>query len=234
MSTEAAWTVLVAVAAAGAVFWVITAIGFVRLVRPRREEVPFDLPLSRHRGVEGPTGDRVVTGHVEVQGRPEDLSQRLAEALGRTGLSGLLTRVVERTNDRVVFEVLGPSLGHPTGGTSPTGDSSRPIRGEVVFSPCGSNRCRGHYAIEAGTGRGLVVAGTVVLVAGLVVLVTLFLCLRFYVVNSAEPGIRAQAVQMIQCVHLIWPPWLLGVLYRRGQVLLSRALEVLIGNLPYL
>jgi hypothetical protein len=234
MGTEMSWTVLLAIAGLGATFWVITAIGFVWLVRPHRDAVPLDLPLSRSRGVEGPSGEHVRTGRVEVAGRADALAQKLAESLGRSGLSGLLTRVIERTADRVVFEVTSQPVTTAMMGGRPGCGFRRPIRGEVVFSSFGAGRTRADYAIEAGAGRSLVVGGMVVLIAGLVVLGALFLCLRFYVVGSPNPSLRAQSVQMVQCVHLIWPPWLCGILYRRGQDSLRNALEVLLSNLPYL
>jgi hypothetical protein len=236
MSTEMSWTILLTITCVGVAFWVITAIGFVWLVRPNRDAVPLDLPLSRSRGVEGPSGENVRTGRVEIAGRPDAMAQKLAESLGRTGLSGLLTRVLERTADRVVFEVTRqPAMSAMMGGGGRSGCGIRqPIRGEVVFSAFGSGRTRADFALEAGAGRGLVVGGMVFLIAGLVTLATLFLCLRFIVIGSPNPALRAQSVQMLQCVHLIWPPWLCGILYRRGQDSLRNALEVLVGNLPYL
>jgi hypothetical protein len=234
MSTETAWTVMLVIAAAGAAFWLITAVSFVALVRAPRESEPVALPLSRSRGIEGPQGDQVQTGRVEVAGRPDELSAKLAGSLSRTGLSGLLTRVLERTADRVVFEVLGTRSQPAAQSGNPGAAFREPIRGEVVFKPSGSSHAVAEFALEARAGRGLVVAGVVLLVLGLIGLFVGFVLVSTLVVPSPNPGIRAQSVQMIQCVHLLWPPWLFARLYRRGRDALRSALEVLLGNLPYL
>lgn len=234
MSQDMAWGILVAIAATGGIIWVITAVWFVSAVRARPAADPGDLPPTRARGVEGPPGDDVLTGRVEVAGRPDELSARLAETLGRSGLGGLLTRVIERTPDRVVFEVLSTptQLAAVSRGGGDSG--RRPVRGEVVFSPYGSGRTRVDYALAKGAGAWMVLAGYVVLALGLVALVAGFLGLRAGAVPSTNPGARAQVVQMVQCVHFLWPPWLFGILYRRSQDALRNALTVLLGNLPYL
>ena len=235
MSTETAWTTLAAITMVGAAFWVVTTLAFVALVRSPRGAEPVDLPLSRSRGAEGPTGANVQTGRLDVEGRPEDLSAKLARALGLAGLSGSLTRVLEQTPDRVVFDVLGvPNRMETVARTGSGAGVGKVIRGEVVFRASGSNRTRAEYAIETGAGRGLLLAGSTFLVLGLIALVVGFAVVKTFAVDSTHPAARAQSVQMLQCIHFLWPPWLFALLYRRSQNTLREALTVLLGNLPYL
>jgi len=68
---------------------------------------------------------------------------------------------------------------------------------------------------------------------GLVALGVGFWLIRTCVVTHPNPGVRAQAVQMVQAVHFLWPPFLCGALYRRGRSTIRNGFEVLIHNLPY-
>ena len=233
MSPEAAWTTLVEIAGVGAAVWVVTALAFFAMVRARPARDGTDLPLTRARGVEGPRGNDLLTGQVEVEGRSEDLARKLAEALGRNGLAGRVVRVLERSSDRVVFEVLSVPTNLAAIGRS-AGQGRTPVRGEVVFAAAGSGRSHAGFALASGSGHWLVVCGWLFLALGLVALVGGFLLLRALVIVSPNPGTRAQAVQMVQCVHLLWPPWLFGLLYRRGRDALHGSLSALLANLPYL
>jgi hypothetical protein len=159
----------------------------------------------------------------------------LARALGLAGLSGSLTRVLEQTLDRVVFDVLGvPNRMETVARTDSGAGFRKTIRGEVVFRASGANRTRAEFAIDTGASRGLLLTGSTFLVLGLIALVVGFVVVKTFAVDNVHPAARAQSVQMLQCIHFLWPPWLFGLLYRRGQGVLRDALTVLLGNLPYL
>ena len=227
MSEEIARTILYAIAGAGAAFWMFTAVSFASMVRGARSSEPIMPRGGSFKGIEGRTGDDLLTGQSEVNGKPIDLAARLAESLGRAGLGGLLVRVLEKTDERVVFEVTNQG---PQG--VPQGMGSR--RGEAVFRSSGGGRTRVEFAIEAGGGSWMVKVGWLFVVLGLLAVCVGFLAINTYVVPNPNPGIRGQTFQMIQCIHFLWPPWLFGMLYRRMRTSARNALEVMISNSPYL
>jgi hypothetical protein len=230
MSEETARLILFVIAGVGAVFWAVTAISFAGIVRGSRGSELALHPGDRFDDIEGPPGDDVLTGQVEVEGKPAELTVRLAESLGRSGLAGMLVRVLERTDDRVVFDVTGQSAQQVAQGQA----SSRTRRAEVFFKPVGAGRTRIDYAIDAGGGSWMVKIGWVFVVLGLVAVVGGFWALNTYVVPSPNPSVRGQSAQMLQCVHFLWPPWLFGMLYRQTRTMIRIALDTLLTNLPYL
>ncbi len=54
-----------------------------------------------------------------------------------------------------------------------------------------------------------------------------------FVATSANPAIWAQSFQLIQVVHLLWPPFLLGYRYRAQYRLIRRQMDSLLINLPH-
>jgi hypothetical protein len=54
-----------------------------------------------------------------------------------------------------------------------------------------------------------------------------------FVVNDLDPALRWQAVQMVQCIHFIWPPFLFVAIYRRQRTHLQTMLDAMVNNLPY-
>jgi hypothetical protein len=105
-------------------------------------------------------------------------------------------------------------------------------RGVIRFSGAG-NKTRVEYQVEAGSGRLLLTLGWLFVALGLAAIVAgLFLEFAF-VIPSPQPGVRAQAGQMIQAVHLVWPPFLFAQLSRQPAKLIRKQFEALINNLPY-
>jgi hypothetical protein len=54
-----------------------------------------------------------------------------------------------------------------------------------------------------------------------------------YVVPSPNPGVRGQAVQMVQVCHLLWPPFLFTALSRQPARMIQARVSAMIHNLPY-
>jgi hypothetical protein len=89
------------------------------------------------------------------------------------------------------------------------------------------------YAIAIPQGRVLLVLGAVFQLLGLIALVGGFFAIVTWVVPNPDPGVRAQSVQMMQVVHFLWPPFLLGGLYRMRRRTVQARFEILVNNLPY-
>ncbi len=82
--------------------------------------------------------------------------------------------------------------------------------------------------------RWLLWLGALFQAAGLIALVVGCWAVYTYIVCSRDPNVRWQTMQMIQVCHLLWPPFLLGALYRRGRREVVSRFEALAHNLPYL
>jgi hypothetical protein len=104
--------------------------------------------------------------------------------------------------------------------------------GRFRFRPVGS-RTRIEYAIEAPSGRVLIAIGWLFIVMGLAALAAGCWIMFAYVIPSANPGVRGQAVQMVQVCHLLWPPFLFAALSRQPARMIQARVSAMIHNLPY-
>lgn len=228
MSETTARMVLLGLAAVGGAFWVFTATWFMGVVRAARAaesdpEGGFNDPEADWNGPGRP-------GSIEMNGRPEDLAAKLAGELARHGLAGAPVTVLGVDRGRVRFEVVG--FAAPGSGRGSCSTKSRK-RGEVNFRRGKGETSVAEIQLDGSASRGLLVAGGVVLVLGLVGLIAGFVGLNTYVAGSPKPGVRAQVIQMVQCVHLLWPPWLFGTIYRRMNDALVESLGARVANLPF-
>lgn len=224
MSQQFAHVLLVAITAVGAVAWLA---GLTTLLRASRADF-----ARTDDGDSGRFDDdtfprrpgSVVTGAAEVEGEPAVLSARAAAVLARMGSSGML-KIVERTDHRLAFEGTGlfPALG--------LGRQSQVV---LEFRSPRRGRTRIDYRATISRGRVLIWLGGLFLTAGLVALVGGYWAMNRYVVPSPNLGIRGQVVQMVQVVHVLWPPFLLAYLHRRPRTMLRGQLDALVHNLPYL
>jgi hypothetical protein len=53
------------------------------------------------------------------------------------------------------------------------------------------------------------------------------------VIPSPNPSVRGQAIQMVQAVHLLWPPFLCAALARHPGRMIQARVSAMIHNLPY-
>jgi hypothetical protein len=153
------------------------------------------------------------------------LASRAASILAKGSPLGPL-KIVEKTHDHITFERLGPGMVNQP--------SSRWFRrGELRFSALGQGRCRVEWSAELAGMGWLLGLGALFQVLGLLALVIGGWAIYTYVVSSPEPAVRWQTIQMVQAVHFLWPPFLFGVLHRRGMREVAAQLEALAHNLPY-
>jgi hypothetical protein len=220
MDTETAQFVLIAIAAVGAVVWLIGLQFLLSTFRRDRERFPQTPEVAEL----GDVSPHLVAGSVEVDGEPADLSVKAAAVLAK-GLAGWTPfKILERTDQRLSFENIASNVNQP-------GHFLR--EGQLRFSSAGRGRTRIDYAIGLKTGDVLFWLGIGFQGLGLAALVGGFLLLWFLVVPDPNPAVRVQVVQMVQAVHFLWPPFLVGALYRRGRNTIVSTLDLLISNLPY-
>jgi hypothetical protein len=165
-----------------------------------------------------------IQGTVEVDGEPETLASRAASLLAK-GIPGQIgpLPIVSRTADAVVFEGNKATLG-----------LERYVRqGAIHFEPLDQGRTRIDFAMDFTRGKGLLWGGMIFQLLGLAAIVVCFWVMNAYVADSPNPAIRAQAVQILQVSHFLWPPFLFGNLYRKRYEGLQSALEMFLRNLPH-
>jgi hypothetical protein len=222
MEPGIATAVVVGIAAVGFLTWLFA---LQMVLRATRERQSLSDDIAQATGAEYPAG--TIAGSSDVPGQPDELSAKLTERLARDGL-GFLGPIKITGADRK--EVRFEAIGSAPGGTGPPPANLH--RGVVRFSSAG-NKTRIEYRVEAGSGRVLLAFGWLFIALGLAALV-IGLCLEFTVViPSPQAAIRAQAVQMIQVIHFIWPPFLFAHVSRQPVKLIRSQFEALIHNLPY-
>lgn len=219
MDTEAAQIVLGVIVAIGAVFW-LTGLQFltgstraVKSSQPDESDPPFT--ESRNR----------LAGTAEVDGQPSVLAIKAASLLARNSPFGPV-KIVEKADDRIKFERLGPGIANQP--------AARWFRqGDLRFVTAGRGRCRIEWAVELAKMGWLLLWGLLFQVFGLVALVVGGWAIYTYVVSSPDPAVRWQTLQMLQVGHFLWPPFLFGSLYRRGRREVAAQFEALANNLPF-
>lgn len=216
MDAQTAHLILYLITAIALVTW---AAGLRFLIASARQP-----PIAETFAAAEPSGALSIQGTAEVEGRAEDLASRAASILAK-GIAGQLgpVRIVDRTAIRVVFE----------GERMSTGLSRFVRQGAIHFSDAGGNRTRVEYALDVSQGKALLWAGAIFQLLGLLAIAIGFCLVNAYAVDNANPGFRAQTVQMVQVCHFLWPPFLFGALYRRGPGALRGAMDTFVRNLPF-
>jgi hypothetical protein len=181
--------------------------------------------LDQERELLGATPpDSLLTGTAEVAGQPAELAVKAASVLAKQGLNLLgPVKITEQTDTSVGFEGLN----------SPAHGVKLFDHAELRFSPAAPGRTRIDWALQIPPRSWLLVMAWVFIGLGLLAMVTAFSLIQLFVVNDLDPALRWQAVQMVQCIHFIWPPFLFVAIYRRQRTHLQTMLDAMVNNLPY-
>jgi hypothetical protein len=170
-----------------------------------------------------PNGPRI-DGRAQVAGTPDDLAARACSVLARWMSPGALA-IEERHNHRVVFTSTG---------LIPQWGLGACRRGVLDFRAISADRCQVDYTLILSPRRLLLGLAAGCVVAGLVALTVGYGLLSHYVAQSPNPATRYQILQMLQCVHFLWPPFLFVLIHRRTRQTAAAQIRGLVQNLPYL
>jgi hypothetical protein len=219
VNVDAAEVVLIALTVIAVVVW-LAGLQFLarcqRTVRAALDESQAAEPA------ELPSGNRL-TGSAEVDGQPGTLAAKAASILANgSSLTLGPIRIVEKTDAQVRFERLENE-----------GAGRWFRRGELDFSAVGQGRTRVDWTAEVANNRWLLRVGVLFLVLALIAIVVGYWAISTVVIPSPDPGVRWQAVQMVQVVHFLWPPFVFGVRYRRSVREVAVQFQALANNLPF-
>jgi hypothetical protein len=168
-----------------------------------------------------------ICGSADVEGQPAALIARAVAALVKGYVRGIgSAKILELGDDRVVLESVGNG---PGGQQSPLRIRAAQIR----FTPLEHDQTRIQYAAQTTGGHWLLWLGAGFQSLGLVALVAGFFLVHIFLVSNPNPAVRWQSIQMVQCVHFLWPPFLFAGLYRYGRRAIRNGLDLLVHNLPY-
>jgi hypothetical protein len=225
MNVETAQMVLVAITALAALVWLTGLQFLISSARKEQRREPLDSTGSE---AVGPSEGSLLTGAVEIDGQPALLASKAASLLARSGLfPGVPVKILEKSDGHVRFEQVDPYAHGQAAGRGLRG-------GQFSFLPLGGGRTRVEWVVELAAMRWLLRLGAVFQVAGLLAIIAGCWAILTFIVPSPNPAIRWQVVQMVQVVHLLWPPFLFGALYRRTRRLVAARLDALAHNLPFL
>jgi hypothetical protein len=217
MSAELAQQVVIGVTVVGAIVW-LWSLTF--LMQSARSVKPV-LEAEDNRS----TPENSLSGVAEVDGDPKTLVARAASLLAKGQLGSL--KIVEKTDDRLVFERTDPGISR-----QPAGRWFR--RGEFHFTSLRQNRTQVSWNVEAANLRWLLWVGGIIQIVSLIALIVGCWAMMTFVATSPEPAKRWQSLQMLQVIHLLWPLFLFGGLYRKGSRGIAAEFESFANNLPFL
>ena len=220
MSAGPAPLILAGITALAVTVWLYAAFYLINtpaIAAKRPGEEPSSVEIEPATSSGAPT----IVGIGEIEGDAPELSAKLASRLARDGLfqGGGPIEIVERRDDRIAFQTPG---------------EPRKPRGEILLSPAGPGRTSYRYRVEDAELSTFLKIGWVIQAVGLIVMAILYWVIHSYVATSTIPALKFQTVQMLQCSHLLWPPFLFGALYRRGKREIASRFDALAHNLPYL
>jgi|GEM_PF-6068248 len=233
MSVQAAQITIVAIAAISLVAWSL-AFRFLqrseRICRGKAEkdDDPFERPQTF--GAELPQADDpyIITGERVVKIAAKKLAEGMPpRLLDQTQMLGQV-RLVSVTENQIDFEVLVRDRANMK--------SKRHVllTGQITFEPISVSQTRIKYQLSPRRVRTLLSIGRIVNFLSLFLIAGLGWGLWAFVASSDDPGMRIQSVQMMQVVHMLWPPFLFGGIARRMHNSPKQEIETIIDNVVVL
>lgn len=226
MDTQTATLTLAAIVA-GAFFIWLMGVQY-RRIATMNNPTPDDPTLEEFHLPEGTSKGDWLLGQLEVQGDPERLVENTSALLVRQGASSFgPIKILEKSKNQLQFEIVGPAV------MSQHHHTKWFQHAVLRFTSRGGNSTRIDYAVELAPLRFLIGIATVIQILGLAILLAGAWFIYTFVVSSPQEAIRWQTLQMLQIIHLLWPPFLFIILYRRGREEIKARLEAFLTNLPY-
>ena len=207
MSAETAWTIHLTILAVGVAAWFV-AIWFHR--RSFAPPDPRDPELLR-------------AGEVDVDASPDPVREKLVAALRGTG--GVWTVLLEEVTNERVRGNISPFAGR---------QGIRPFEFEVRLRS-GRNGTKADWRIrrQGAAGGFRKVARLFTYVLPPLAMLAAAYAIQTWAIPSDDPDTRGQAIQTIQIVHFLWPPYLFGGIHRRMVTTAATALSTAIRNTAF-
>ncbi len=220
MEVSTARFVAVGIAAIGFVVWFIA---FLLLKRASQWKRPVDA-LGESKEV---VSDDHYSNSVIVQGEASELLAKASALIARDSLSDFgAMKIVNQTPDSLELEKV------PTAMTRSV--LARAFsRAKLQFTSMGGGQSQIDYAIELRPLRWMLIVGWVIQSLGFLALTVGCWALITFVATSPNPATRWQAIQMVQAVHFLWPPFFFAVVYSRGRKGTIGQFDAFVHNLPY-
>jgi hypothetical protein len=173
----------------------------------------------------GSTPSPATSGEVEVEAAPGVVRERLVATL-RGGLVGLGPVAITEARDDLVSGGLSLRTGGRRGG-------GRPLRFEIGLERAGEKTVA-TYRLDDLPGSWIRrVSALFVYLLSPAALVAIGIVIPRYVLGSPEPGVRAQAIQAMQVIHFLWPPFLFCGLTKWMRRAAAGAFRALLLNLNF-
>lgn len=229
MTVETAELVLYIITGIECVIWMVAFRCLATMGKPRvrrgilkdeadRYDVSHDAPDPAARLAD--ELESIASGSSEIAGDFEQMSARLAQQVAGKFPAAKITA---QSPDQLVIE---PSISSRWTGFD---------RIDVAFRPLGETRTEVSYQVWGKPARAPAWAWWLSWI-GLAAIIIGFVLFKLYIVPHPNLAIRGQTFQMLQVIHLLWPPFL-AVLLGRTRKLAGKAvagyLDGMVTNLPY-
>lgn len=175
----------------------------------------------------GGSSPEMVLGRVELDLPASDVRRHLVQGLAASPMLGARVTAADDDEVRATLRTVPPRA-----------RGNLPSEPEGVDLLCRLEGGRSHTTLDwhldvTPLGRRLPQIGAGFLAAGLVALAVAAWAMPTFVLDHPEAAVRAQAVQTLQVIHFLWPPFLLAAVRRRIRANAVRLVEDHLNNLRF-